>query len=51
MITLFVGMKKSLELSGFTDLLLGHAVGLGEEGVVVHLGVVAHLDCFVKCSS
>jgi hypothetical protein len=32
-----------------SDLLLGHAEGLGHEGVVVHLGVVAHLDSFIKC--
>ena len=32
-----------------SDLLLGHAEGLGHEGVGFHLGVVAHLDIFIKC--
>ncbi len=32
-----------------SNLLLGHADGLGQEGVVVHLGIVAHLDSFIKC--
>jgi hypothetical protein len=32
-----------------SDLLSGHAKGLGHKGVVVHLGVVAHLDSFIKC--
>jgi len=32
-----------------SDLLLGHAEGLGHEGVVLHLGVVAHLDSFIEC--
>jgi hypothetical protein len=39
------------ELLAFTDLLLGHTGDLGQKGVVVHLGVVAHLDCFIKGSS
>ncbi len=32
-----------------SDLLLGHAEGLGHEGVVVHLGIAAHLNSFIKC--
>jgi hypothetical protein len=31
-----------------SDLLLGQAEGLGHEGVVVHLSVIAHLDSFIK---
>ncbi len=34
-----------------SDLLLGHAYGLGQEGVAIHLGVVSHLDSFIKCLS
>ncbi len=33
--------------SGLLDLLLGHAAGLGREGAVMHLGVVAHLGSFI----
>jgi hypothetical protein len=32
-----------------SDLLLGHTEGLGHEGVALHLGVVVHLDSFIKC--
>jgi hypothetical protein len=32
-----------------SDLLLRHADGLGHKGVVLHLGVVAHLDSFIEC--
>jgi len=35
--------------SGLPDLLLGHANGLGREGAVMHLGVVAHLGSFIEC--
>ena len=31
-----------------SDLLLGHAEGLGHEGVVLHLGVVAHLNSLLS---
>ena len=31
-----------------SDLLLGHAEGLGHEGVVVHLGTVAHLNSLLS---
>jgi hypothetical protein len=33
--------------SGLPDLLLGHADGLGHEGAVVHLAIVAHLGSFI----
>ena len=31
-----------------SDLLLGHAEGLGHEGVGLHLGVVAHLNSLLS---
>ncbi len=31
-----------------SDLLLGHADGLGPKRLGLHLGVVAHLDCFLS---
>ena len=31
-----------------SDLLLGHAEGLGHEGVFVHLGIVAHLNSLLS---
>ena len=35
--------------SGLPDLLLGHADGLGCEGAIVHLGIVAYFDSFIEC--
>ncbi len=37
------------KLLDLPDLLLGPATGLGHEGVVVHLGVIAHLVSFIEC--
>jgi len=34
--------------SGLTDLLFEHASGRSREGAIGHLGIVAHLNGFVK---
>jgi hypothetical protein len=34
--------------SDLPDLLLGYADGCGHKGAVAHLGIVAHLDSFIK---